>query len=122
MDTLENLVKTTLAEIEKILNSKTVMGEPITIEDSTIIPLTKVGFGFGIGSGSGKAKEKEEGAGGGIGGGGGVRPVAMIIVNKDGVKIEPVTNKTSVLEKLGETIPQIIDKVGQKKAEAKQEG
>ena len=39
MVAIENLVKTTLAEIEKLLSTKTVVGEPITIEGTTIVPL-----------------------------------------------------------------------------------
>ena len=32
MEIVENLVKTTLGEIEKVLSTKTVVGEPLTIE------------------------------------------------------------------------------------------
>ena len=66
MEIVENLVKTTLGEIEKILNTKTVVGEPINIEGTTLIPLISAGFGFGAGGGEGRgeAKQKGEGAGG----------------------------------------------------------
>ena len=67
METVENLVKTTLGEIEKVLSTKTVVGEALTIEGATLIPLISAGFGFGAGGGSGKgeAKQKGEGTGGG---------------------------------------------------------
>ena len=32
MEVVENLVKTTLGEIEKVLSTRTVVGEPITVE------------------------------------------------------------------------------------------
>ncbi len=69
MEIVENLVKTTLGEIEKVLSSRTVVGEPITIEGTTLIPLISVGFGFGAGGGQGmgEAKQKGEGSGGGTG-------------------------------------------------------
>jgi len=35
MEDVEKLVKTTLGEIEKVLNTKTVIGEPITVEGTT---------------------------------------------------------------------------------------
>ena len=80
----EELIKTTVDEIEKILSTKTVVGEPTTIEGTTIIPLISVGFAFGAGAGTGKSKDVGEGGGGGGGGGGGVKPVAVLIIDKDG--------------------------------------
>lgn len=122
MDNLENLVKSTLGEIEKILSTKTVMGEAVKVGDVTIIPLIEMGFGFGMGSGSGKAPKAEqgEGTGSGLGGGGGVKPIAMIVIEKGGVRIEPVSkSKGSVVEKIGEIIPKVMDKMNEKKKEEK---
>jgi uncharacterized spore protein YtfJ len=124
MDNLQDLVKSTLNEIEKILNTKSVIGEPVKTEGATIIPLVQLGFGFGIGSGSGKAPKtaQGEGSGGGVGAGGGVRPVAMIVIDKNGVRIEPVSKRGSMIEKVGEIIPKVMDKMGEKKHEEKKEG
>jgi uncharacterized spore protein YtfJ len=111
---LEGLVTTTLGEIEKVLGSKTVVGDPITIGDTTIIPLISVGFGFGgAGGGTGESKDKGEGFGGGAGGG--VRPIAIIIIDKDGARIEPIKGGlASALEKLGGTVPEIMEIVADK--------
>ena len=129
MEIVENLVKTTLEEIEKVLTTRTVVGEPITIEDRTLIPLISVGFGFGAGGGSGKgeAKQKGEGEGGGTGGGAWVKPVAVIIIDKEGVRIEPIRGGLSTaIEKIGETIPRMMEKCmetcAEKWAERKKEG
>jgi len=125
MDVVENLVKTTLGEIEKVLSTRTVVGEPITIQDVTLIPLISVGFGFGAGGGEGKgeAKQKGEGSGGGTGGGAWVRPKAIIIIDKGGVRIEPIVGGIStVIERLGETIPHMIEKCLEKRGERKKEG
>ena len=129
MEDVENLVKTTLGEIEKVLSTKTVVGEPITIQDTTIVPLITAGFGFGAGGGSGKgeAKQKGEGAGGATGGGAWVKPVAVVIIDKGGVRIEPVRGGLSTaIERIGETIPQMIEKCMetcmQKWGERKKEG
>jgi len=105
MKDVDNLFAKAIAEIERMLNTKTVVGEPITIEGNTLIPLVSVGFGFGVGAGEGSDPGKGAGAGGGTGGGGGVKPVAMIVVNKDGVRIESIKGGTaSVLEKVVETV------------------
>ena len=60
---------------------------------------------FGVGSGEGTEPSKGSGHGGGTGGGGGVKPVALIVVNKEGVRVDPIkSGTTSVLEKVAETI------------------
>lgn len=120
MEQVESLVKTTLGEIEKVLSANTVVGEPLTIEDTTLIPLISVGFGFGAGGGSGKgeAKQKGEGSGGGTGGGAWVKPVAVIIVTKQGVKVEPIMGSLAgAMEKLGEMVPNMIEKWWERRKE-----
>ena len=113
MEVVENLVKTTLGEIEKVLGTRTVVGEPITVEGATLVPLISVGFGFGAagGSGKGEAKQKGEGEGGGTAGGAWVKPIAVLIIDKEGVRIEAVKGGlSSTVEKLGETIPRMMEK------------
>ena len=129
MEEVDSLVKTTLQEIEKVLSTRTVVGEPMTIEGATLVPLISVGFGFGAGGGSarGEAKQKGEGAGGGTGGGAWVRPIAVVIVDKQGVRIEPIKGGwATAIEKIGETIPQMIEKSVEKfmerRGERKKEG
>ncbi|MFC1932319.1 GerW family sporulation protein [Chloroflexota bacterium] len=129
MEIVGNLAKTTLEEIEKVLTTRTVVGEPITIEGRTLIPLISIGFGFGAGGGEGKgeAKQKGEGAGGGTGGGAWVRPKALVIIDKDGVRIEPIRGGLSTaIEKLGDTIPRMMEKCietcAEKWGERKKEG
>jgi uncharacterized spore protein YtfJ len=117
MEDVENLVKTTMGEIEKMLTTKTVVGEPIIVDGKTLIPLVAVGFGFGAGGGSGKAnmKEPQEGTGGGTGGGAGIKPVAVIVIEKDSVRIEPIKGGlASALEKMAETAIPMMMKRGEK--------
>lgn len=97
MKDIENLFGKAVGEIERMLNTKTVVGEPITVDGNTLIPLVSVGFGFGVGSGEGTDPRKGSGAGGGTGGGGGVKPVALVIINKDGVRVEPVKGAAASL-------------------------
>ena len=116
MEEVENLIKVCLGEIERMLTTKTVVGEPMTVEGNTLIPLVSIGFGFGGGGGTGKGpKDKGEGVGGGTGGGGGIKPVGVIVVNKEGVRIEPIKG-TAV--SLAEKAADIVGKVMEKRAEA----
>ena len=103
MDSIEGLFDKAVGEIERMINTKTGVGEPITVEGNPLIPLVSVGFGFGVGGGEGE--EPTRGTGGGTGGGGGVKPVAVIVINESGVSVEPVKSGTaSVIEKVAETV------------------
>jgi uncharacterized spore protein YtfJ len=105
MQNIESLFDKAVGEIERMLNSKTVVGEPIKIEGNTLIPLVNVGFGFGVGSGEGTEQQKGTGHGGGTGGGGGVKPVALIVINDEGVHVESIkSGAASAFEKVAETV------------------
>ncbi|MCX6008199.1 MAG: spore germination protein GerW family protein [Chloroflexi bacterium] len=120
MEDIENMVKTTISQIEKVLSSKTVVGEPITVGDTTLIPLLSMGFGFGAG-GAGKSDASAR-PGSGTGGAGGMKPIAIIVVDKDGVRIEPIKSSVAAaIEKLGEKVPGIVEKIADKWGEKKKE-
>ena len=115
MENIEKLFDKAVAEIERMLNTKTVVGDPITVEGNTLIPLVSVGFGFGAGGGEGSEPDKGSGQGGGTGGGGGVKPVALVVINKDGVRVEPIKSGTaSVLEKVADSIGKAARTKGEK--------
>jgi uncharacterized spore protein YtfJ len=114
---VETLLKTSLGEIERVLSTKTVVGEPIQVDGITLIPLISIGFGFGAGGGGGKAKTSDEGSGAGIGGGGGIKPVAVIVIGKDGVHIAPVKSGTGLSEKLGELVGKAMEKMPKAKSD-----
>ena len=119
MDHVESLLKATLAEVERLLSTRTVVGEPINVDGQTIIPLIAVGFGFGAGGGSGREQKtaRLEWLGACSGAGGGVKPFAVIIVNKDGVHLESVRRgAATMVEKVGEAVGKIMDKRGEKSA------
>ncbi len=44
---VQGLGKSTLKELERILSTKAVVGEPITIDGNIIVPPIAFGFGFG---------------------------------------------------------------------------
>ena len=122
MEDVEKLLKASMAEIERVLSSKTVVGDKIEVGDVTMIPLVSLGFGFGAGGGSGKGemggeKAEGEGAGAGTGGGGGVKPVAMVIIDKNGVRIESIKGgASSAFESVGNAIGKAIQ-AGNKKSD-----
>lgn len=75
-------------------------GEPVTVGDRTIITAADVacGTGFGVGGGEGPAQGGGTGRGSGGGGGGGSRsrPVAAIVIEPAGVRVEPIIDLTQL--------------------------
>ena len=50
MADVERLLKGTVEELERLLNAKHVLAEPIEKGSTTVIPLVSYGFGFGCSS------------------------------------------------------------------------
>lgn len=118
MNESEEIIKTTVEEIEKVLSTKTVMGEPTTIQGTTIIPLISVGFAFGAGAGSGKSKDTGEGVGSGGGGGGGAKPVAVLIIDDKGIRVEAIKGGLAeAIERAIDKGPEMVDRLKEKKPE-----
>ena len=89
-----------------VADTSSVYSEPVVAGQYTVITASEVGagggFGFGSGGGSDKRSEGEGkpnsgwGSGGGGGGGSMARPVAVITIGPDGVRVEPVMDVTKV--------------------------
>jgi uncharacterized spore protein YtfJ len=117
MENMEQVFSSATAEIERILNSKTVVGEPIKVDGTTLIPLLSIGFGFGLGSGTGNDPKRGQGVGGGVGGGGGIKPVAILVVDANGVRMETIKGGTaSALEKVAEGMSRVMSRRAEEKA------
>jgi uncharacterized spore protein YtfJ len=117
-----DLLSTLAAQVRAIAKSETVVGDPITMGDATIIPVTRVTLGFGGGSGSGEVDEREkaEKAGGsGGGGGGGVRiePAAFILMQAGQVTVLAAPGKRGALAEMFEQVPDLIEKIVSKQQE-----
>jgi uncharacterized spore protein YtfJ len=86
---VSDILKGVVGELREIAKSETVIGEPVTIGDRTVIPIVKISFGFGAGGGEGSSEKTGAGFGGGGGGGAKIEPAAFIILEKDEVKLLP---------------------------------
>ena len=85
------LLKGVVGELREIAKSETVVGDPVTIGDTTVIPIVKISVGFGAGGGQGEDEKSRSGFGGGGGGGAKIEPAAFIIMDKDGVRLLPAS-------------------------------
>lgn len=106
MSNVEQLLKNTVEELDRLLNAKNVLGDPIEKDGSTIIPIVSYGFGFGAGG----TDSPKSGNGGGTGGGGGIKPIGAIIVDEKGARVEAIKGAMSGLtEVLGDAAAHALE-------------
>ena len=120
---VEETIKEIASELERIANTRTVVGEPITAAGKTIIPITKISMGFGAGGGEGK-KDKDSGYGGGGGAGAKIEPVAFIMISAEEAKIFRMSERAdagSILNIIPELVPDILDRLTGAKGKNKKE-
>ena len=101
-----------LAKIREMVNSNTVVGQPITTPDGvTLIPVSRLSIGFGAG-GSDYGKQPTPNFGGGAGAGVTVDPVAFLVV-KDGItRVMPVAMPAmTTADRVLELVPEVMDRV-----------
>lgn len=117
MADVDALLKQSVGELDKLLKAQNVIGEPTTHEGVTVIPLVSFGFGFGAGGGS----NKQAADGAGTGGGGGIRPVAVIVIDNQGARIQSIRGaNATILETLGEAVGNVVERASKPKGEAEQ--
>ena len=103
---LEPRIKETIASIfrgvEGLAETKKVVGEPVVVGNTTIIPFIETTMGFGVGDNN----EKKEVAGAGCK----VKPIACLIVQDGFTKLITIDNQ-DYLSKAVDMIPDLVDKL-----------
>ncbi len=104
---VEDLIKTVMTEFRQIVNAETVVGEPIDVGGTVVVPVSRISFGFGAGGGS----DKSDGGGSGTGGGASVEPLAFVVIRDGKAQILPVQEKEGSIKGLLDLAPDILSKV-----------
>ncbi len=112
--TFQTTVDSLMKGMDGFVSSKTVVGEPIHIGETILVPLVDVSFGMGAGAFSG---EKKRNSGGGIGGK--ISPSAVLVLQNGVTRMVSVKNQDSI-SKLLDMIPDFVDKF-MKKVEEKRD-
>jgi len=107
------ILKGVVGELKEMAQSESIIGDPITIGDKTVIPIVKISVGFGAGGGQGEAEKAGTGFGGGGGGGAKIEPAAFIIIDADGIQLLPA--KKGTWEGVIESIPGLAKKISKLK-------
>lgn len=112
--TVNESLETLFSHLEKFLKTETVIGEPIAVGETTLIPIITVAFGCGGGGGGGKDDKGSDGIATGVGVGAKISPDAVIVIREGAVTMLPVKDRSSI-EKLIAMVPDIVKKIKLKK-------
>ena len=110
-NSLSEMMETSMDKIRQMVDSNTIVGEPITTPDGvTLIPVSRLSYGFGCGGGD----YGKNGASSGAGCGAGIRvePMAFLVVKGGVTRMLPVgTPAITTVDRIVEMVPQVMDRV-----------
>jgi uncharacterized spore protein YtfJ len=115
---LKETLSSIIGELKAIASTKTVVGDPITLDDKMVVPVSRIMVGFGVGGGEGEEVKKRGGFAGGGAGGARIDPIGFIII--DGEKISFLPTKPGRFEGFIDSIPGIVEKFKSPKADKRE--
>ncbi len=104
-----SVVNSLLEGMEGFLSSKTVVGEPVVVKDTILIPFVDVSFG--VGAGTFRGDKKDNGAGGLTGK---MTPTAVLVVQNNSTRVVSIKNQDTIT-KIIDMVPEIMNKITAKK-------
>jgi len=107
-DTFNSNLDSLFSKMENFISTKTVVGEPITVGDITMLPLIDVSVGVGAGASGNKGEKDSKGKNMG-GFGAKITPSAILVIQNGTVQLVNVKNTGSV-DKLLNMVPGILSK------------
>ena len=109
---VESVLNGALSGLKDLVDVDTVIGDPVKVsEEITLIPISKVSCGFvSGGSGFGSQPQKSH-FGGGAGGCVKVTPVCFLVVRGDNIRMLPVAESSTGVDKLVDLVPDVVDKL-----------
>lgn len=111
---IQGMMGTTMQKIREMVDVNTIIGEPIlTVDGTTIIPVSKVSFGFASGGSDIPAKVQKDIFGGASGAGVSIQPLAFLVVKESEVKLLQMDGSTSTGDKAITMLPEVLEKIGE---------
>lgn len=108
---IKGMLDVTMEKMRALADADTVIGTPVEAGNVTLIPVSKVSFGLATGGSDFNTKSANPMFAGGGGAGVSVIPVAFIAVSGENVRILPVYNDMTTVDKAISMAPELIDKV-----------
>ena len=95
---IQGLMGVTIEKIRDMVNAETIIGDPIHVDDTTIIPVSRVTFGFvSGGSDVGPSSNKQM--------------FAFLVVSNGNVRTVQLVEKVSAVDNVIASLPELVDKV-----------
>lgn len=114
---IREIVETAVTNLSRVAEVNTIVGKPlVTMDGTTILPVSQVTFAFMAGGGEYGNKSAKRGFtkdgidanfAGGSGGGASLTPVCFLVVSKDGVKVVEA-DKTNTIEKIFDVAKDVV--------------
>lgn len=112
---IQGLMDTAMSNIKAMVDVDTVIGDPFTAPDGTVvIPISTVSFGFGAGGSDFSPKPgaiQEKLFGGGCGGGATVKPDGFLVLSNGNIRYLPLNGPTSAADKIIDMVPDMLTKL-----------
>ncbi len=109
---IEGLMDVTLEKIKSMVDSNTIIGNPINMPDGTLIlPVSKVSFGFASGGAGFPSKTSKQLFGGGGGAGVSISPIAFLVVRGNSVRMLQLADTSNSVDRAIGMMPEMVDKV-----------
>ena len=109
-NSIKGIMDITMDKLRAMVDANTIIGDPIVVGDITLIPVSKVSFGVATGGSDFPSKTQSGLFGGGGGAGVTLSPVAFIAVNGQNVKMMPVYNEMTSVDKAISMAPEVLEK------------
>ena len=109
---IEGLMDVTLEKIKSMVDSNTIIGNPINMADGTLVlPISKVTFGFASGGADFPSKTTKDLFGGGGGAGVSIQPVAFLVVKDGSVRMLQLADTSNSVDRAIGMLPDMVDKI-----------
>ncbi len=108
---IKSIIDVTMEKLRAMVDSDTVLGTPVTVGDTSIIPVSKVAFGLATGGSDFPSKTDKQVFGGGGGAGVSINPLGVLVLSGTNVKFVPINNEITSVDRLLQAAPEILDKI-----------
>ena len=109
----KDLMGLSIDKIREMVDVSTVIGDPMTLPDGTVlIPVSKVAYGFASGGSDLPTKGNQELFGGGGGAGINITPIGFIVSSNGNVRVLPMVAAPDTLNQVVNMVPDFVNKIG----------
>lgn len=107
---IKGILDVTMEKLKGMINADIITGAPIVVDGITMIPVSRVSYGLATGGSDFPSKSGQDLFGGGGGAGVTVVPVCFVVVKDGNVKMLPIYNDLTTVEKAISMAPELVEK------------